>query len=63
MCSSQFEWLANITNAKTRRANRIDVFEFFAFAGLQSSAELRGVTRAHVTGELDGAAAADPSGI
>ena len=44
----ELEWLANITNAKTRRAYKIDVEEFFAFAGLKSSAELRAVTRAHV---------------
>ena len=42
------EWLANITNAKTRRAYKIDVAEFSAFAGLHSSSELRNVTRAHV---------------
>jgi integrase/recombinase XerD len=45
---AELEWLANITNPKTRRAYKIDVGEFSAFAGLQSPVELRGVTRAHV---------------
>lgn len=44
----EIEWLANITNAKTRRAYKNDVAEFFAFAGLKSSTEIRTVTRAHV---------------
>src|SRR5215831_8176157 len=44
----ELEWLANITNAKTRRAYKIDVGEFSAFAGLQGPVELRVVTRAHV---------------
>jgi integrase/recombinase XerD len=44
----EIEWLANITNAKTRRAYKNDVAEFFAFAGLKGSAEIRTVTRAHV---------------
>ncbi len=42
------EWLANLTNPKTRRAYRNDVSEFSAFAGLRGPAELRTVTRAHV---------------
>jgi integrase len=41
----ELEWLANLTNPKTRRAYKIDVEEFIAFAGL---GELRAVTRAHV---------------
>ena len=45
---AELEWLANITNSKTRRAYKIDVGEFSAFAGLEHLAELRGVTRAHV---------------
>ena len=45
---AELEWLANITNPKTRRAYKIDVQEFSAFAGLEHPAELRGVTRAHV---------------
>ncbi|MBC7820657.1 MAG: tyrosine-type recombinase/integrase [Planctomycetaceae bacterium] len=44
----EIEWLANITNPKTRRAYKNDVSEFFAFAGLKGSAELREVVRAHV---------------
>ena len=31
----ELEWLANITNPKTRRAYQNDVAEFFAFAGLR----------------------------
>jgi hypothetical protein len=42
------EWLANITNPKTRRAYKADVREFVAYAGLGSYAELRAVVRAHV---------------
>jgi len=44
----ELEWLANITNAKTRRAYRNDVREFSAFTGLRRPAELRTVTWAHV---------------
>ena len=44
----ELEWLANITNPKTRRAYKIDVNEFSAFVGLRGPAELRIVTRAHV---------------
>lgn len=44
----ELEWLANITNAKTRRAYRIDVAEFPSFAGLQGPEDMRAVTRAHV---------------
>ncbi len=44
----ELEWLANITNPKTRRAYKIDVSEFSAFTGLRRPAELRTVTRAHV---------------
>jgi len=44
----ELEWLANLTNSKTRRAYKIDVKEFIAFAGLGGIAELRAVTRAHV---------------
>ena len=32
------EWLANITNAKTRRAYKNDVGEFVAYAGLRDYA-------------------------
>lgn len=44
----ELEWLANITNPKTRRAYKNDVEEFSNFAGLNQPAELRTVTRAHV---------------
>jgi hypothetical protein len=44
----ELEWLANLTNPKTRRAYKIDVEEFIAFAGLRGIAELRSITRAHV---------------
>jgi integrase/recombinase XerD len=42
------EWLANITNEKTRRAYRNDVREFISFSGLGSYRELRSVARAHI---------------
>ena len=45
---AELEWLANITNAKTRRAYKIDVGEFSAFTGLRDPTEFRVVTRAHV---------------
>jgi len=44
----EIEWLANITNPRTRRAYKIDVGEFMRFTGLRSPVELRTVTRAHV---------------
>jgi integrase/recombinase XerD len=44
----ELEWLANITNPRTRSAYKIDVSEFSSFAGLGGPAELRTVTRAHV---------------
>src|SRR6516164_5019719 len=44
----ELEWLANITNSKTRRAYRIDVGEFSAFAGHRSPNDTRTVVRAHV---------------
>jgi site-specific recombinase XerD len=44
----EIEWLANLTNPKTRRAYKNDVEEFAGFTGLRGVAELRGVTRAHV---------------
>jgi integrase/recombinase XerD len=42
------EWLANITNAKTRRAYQNDVREFIAYAGLANYGELRSIVRAHI---------------
>jgi integrase/recombinase XerD len=44
----ELEWLANLTNPKTRRAYKIDVEEFIDFIGLRGIAELRSITRAHV---------------
>ena len=44
----EIEWLANITNPKTRRAYKIDVSEFLAFTGLMDVTQVRTVTRAHV---------------
>jgi integrase/recombinase XerD len=44
----ELEWLANLTNPKTRRAYRTDVENFIVFAGLRGIAELRSMTRAHV---------------
>jgi integrase/recombinase XerD len=42
------EWLANITNEKTRRAYKLDIRDFSAFLGLQRSEDFRTVARAHV---------------
>src|SRR5215471_20498730 len=44
----ELEWLANITNPKTREAYWIDVQEFSTFAGLRGHAEFRTVTRTPV---------------
>jgi integrase/recombinase XerD len=44
----EIEWLANLTNPKTRRAYKNDVEEFIGFTGLRGIAELRDITRAHV---------------
>jgi integrase/recombinase XerD len=44
----EIEWLANITNSKTRRAYNNDVAEFIGFAGLHEITGLRTVSRAHV---------------
>jgi len=41
-------WLANIDNPNTRRAYQSDVEAFVAFCGIETPAELRLVTRAHV---------------
>jgi integrase/recombinase XerD len=42
------KWLANITNAKTRRAYKVDVAEFMAFSALTETKSLRAVARSHV---------------
>ena len=44
----ELEWLANITNAKTRRAYKVDVAEFITFTSLKDHSALRTVARAHV---------------
>src|ERR1700730_9056369 len=44
------EWLANPTNAKTRRAYKNDVGEFIAFTGLHDYMELRSIVRSHIIG-------------
>jgi integrase/recombinase XerD len=44
------EWLANLTNGKTRRAYKNDVGEFIAFTGLQDYMELRSIVRSHIIG-------------
>jgi integrase/recombinase XerD len=44
----ELEWLANITNLKTRRFYKSDVAEFIAFTGLTDHTALRSVVRAHV---------------
>jgi len=44
----ELEWLANITNPKTRRAYKVDVAEFLAFSGLSETKTLRAVARSHV---------------
>jgi hypothetical protein len=44
----EHEWLANLTNEKTKRAYKADVAEFIAFTGLKESVDLRSVARAHV---------------
>ena len=42
------EWLANITNRKTRRAYKEDVREFIGFTGLNDYMGLRSVVRSHI---------------
>lgn len=44
----EVEWFANIDNAKTRRAYKIDLNDFMAFVGLDKVEDLRSITRAHV---------------
>src|SRR5260370_22600650 len=42
------EWLANITNLKTRRAYKEDVREFISFTALDDYMKLRSVDRSHI---------------
>jgi hypothetical protein len=44
----ELEWFANLDNPRTRRAYRLDVRDFTAFAGVTRPAEMRQVTRAHL---------------
>src|ERR1700759_4819316 len=44
------EWLANITNEKTKRAYRSDVRGFIVYTGLRGYAELRSIVRSHIIG-------------
>ena len=44
----EIEWLANITNPKTRSSHKDHVAEFLFFTGLQDSAAPRTVARSHV---------------
>jgi site-specific recombinase XerD len=44
----ELEWLANITNPKTRRAYKVDLAEFSAYTGIREPTQLRTVTRAHL---------------
>src|SRR4051794_12121789 len=44
----ELEWFANLDNPRPRRAYRLDVQEFTAFAGVQRPEEMRQVTRAHL---------------
>jgi site-specific recombinase XerD len=44
----EVEWLANITNVKTRRFYKSDLTEFVLFTGMQERAALRTVARSHV---------------
>jgi integrase/recombinase XerD len=57
----ELEWLANITNPKARRAYKIDVAGFSAFAGLNGPAEMRTLTRAHVIAWRKDLEAREPS--
>ncbi len=46
--SPEFEWYANLTNPRTRRAYRSDLTDFLRFAGIREVKGFRRVTRAHV---------------
>ncbi|MEO7966255.1 MAG: tyrosine-type recombinase/integrase [Gemmatimonadaceae bacterium] len=45
---AEVEWFANIENARTRRAYRIDLHDFMTFVGIVAPEEFRAVTRSHV---------------
>ena len=42
----ELEWFANLDDPRTRRAYRLDVRDFTAFAGVERPEEMRQVTRA-----------------
>lgn len=44
----EIEWLANITNERTRRAYKTDLQDFMQFVGIKRPEEFRVVTRAHI---------------
>jgi integrase/recombinase XerD len=44
----ELEWFANIDNARTRRAYRIDLKDFMQFVGILNPSDFRSVTRAHL---------------
>ena len=44
----EVEWFANIENANTRRAYKIDVRDFMNFAGIHHAEEFRLVKRSHL---------------
>lgn len=44
----EIEWFANITNARTRQAYKLDVEDFMRFVGIVRPEEFRIVTRSHI---------------
>lgn len=44
----EVEWFANISNARTRRAYKVDLQDFMEFVGLSQVEELRSIARSHV---------------
>lgn len=44
----EVEWFANLKNAHTKRAYKLDVKDFMSFIGIAEPQEFRAVTRAHV---------------
>jgi hypothetical protein len=44
----ELEWFANLDNPRTRRAYRLDLQDFTAFADVERPEEMRQVTRAHL---------------
>jgi hypothetical protein len=56
----ELEWLANITNPKTRRAYKVDVEEFSGFTGLTQACGIahRGPSACHRLAQASGSAQA-----